>query len=89
MALGARPGAVLGLVMQQGLLVAVVGLVVGCLLAAVAARAIAGALYGVGVMDPVSWLGATIMLLVVSAAANLIPAWRAARVDPSTALRTE
>ena len=49
MALGARPGAVVGLVMRQGLLVAVAGLVAGCLLAAVAARAIAGALYGVGV----------------------------------------
>jgi predicted permease len=89
MALGARPGAVLGLVMRQGLLVALAGLVVGCLLAAVAARAIAGALYGVGVADPVSWLGTTITLLGVSAVANLIPAWRAARVEPSSALRTE
>jgi predicted permease len=89
MALGARPGAVLALVMQQGLFVAVAGLAVGCLLAAVAAQAVAGALYGVGVADPVSWVGASVVLLVVSAVANFIPAWRAARVDPSIALRTE
>ena len=55
-ALGAQPGAVVGLVMRQGLLVALVGLIAGCLLAAVAARAIAGALYGVSSADPVSWL---------------------------------
>ena len=88
-ALGARPGAVLALVLRQGLLVAVAGLVVGCLLAAVAARAIAGALYGVSSGDPVSWLTAAAVLLVVSALANLVPAWRAIRVNPSVALRTD
>jgi predicted permease len=89
MALGARPGAVVGLVMQEGLLVALAGLVVGCLLAVIAARAVAGALYGVGAADPISWIGAAAVLLGVSTLANLIPAWRAARVDPSIALRTE
>jgi ABC-type antimicrobial peptide transport system permease subunit len=88
-ALGARPGAVVGLVMQEGLLVALAGLVVGCLLAVIAARAVAGALYGVGAADPISWIGAAVVLLGVSTLANLIPAWRAARVDPSIALRTE
>jgi putative ABC transport system permease protein len=88
-ALGARPGAVVGLVMRQGLLVALAGLVAGCLLAAVGARAIAGALYGVSSADPVSWLGAAAVLLVASAFANLVPAWRAAHVDPCEALRTE
>jgi predicted permease len=88
-ALGARPGAVVGLVMRQGLLVAIAGLVAGCLLAAVAARAIAGALYGVSSADPVSWLGAAAVVLAASAFANLVPAWRAAHVDPSEALRIE
>jgi predicted permease len=88
-ALGARPGAVVGLVMQQGLLVAGVGLLAGCLLAAAAARAIAGALYGVTAADPWSWLAAALLLITVSALANLIPAWRAAHVDPSEALRIE
>ena len=88
-ALGARPGAVVGLVMRQGLLVALVGLGAGCLLAVVAARAIAGVLYGVSAADPLSWLAAAAVLLIASAIANLVPAWRAAHVDPCEALRTE
>ena len=92
-ALGARPGAVVGLVMRQGLLVAVAGLAAGCALTAVlsiaAARMIAGLLYRVSVSDPFSWAGAAILLLGVSTLANLIPAWRASRVDPSEALRIE
>jgi predicted permease len=88
-ALGARPASVLGLIMRQGLAVAAAGLVAGCLLAVVAARQIAGALYGVGASDPVSWVGAAVVLLSVSALANLIPARRAAGVEPSAALRVE
>jgi putative ABC transport system permease protein len=88
-ALGARPATVLRLVMQQGLLVAVVGLAGGCAIAAVAARLIAGALYGVRPTDPLSWIAAGTVVLAVSALANFIPAWRAARVDPSVALRIE
>jgi predicted permease len=89
MALGARPSMVLAQVMRQGLVVVVVGLTVGCVLAVVAAIAISRALYGVGAGDPVSWVAAALVILTVSALANLIPAWRAARVDPSIALRTE
>jgi predicted permease len=89
MALGARPSAVVGLVMRQGLTVAAVGLAAGGALAAVAAWLMAGALYGVGISDPVSWSGAAVVLLGVSSLANLIPAWRAARVQPSDALRME
>jgi predicted permease len=92
-ALGARPGAVVGLVMRQGLLVAIAGLMAGGALTAavavIAARMIAGVLYGVSVGDPFSWAGAALLLLGVSALANLIPAWRASRVDPSEALRNE
>jgi len=75
--------------MRQGLGVAAAGLIVGCLLGIVAARAMAGALYGVGAADPVSWVAAIAVLLAVSGFANFIPAWRAARVNPSVALRTE
>jgi predicted permease len=89
MALGAPPGAVVRLVMKQGLHVAIAGLVAGCLLAVLGARAVSGALYGVGAADPISWLGAALVLLGASTLANFIPAWRAARVDPSIALRTE
>jgi ABC-type antimicrobial peptide transport system permease subunit len=88
-ALGARPASVVRLVMQQGLLLAAAGLAAGCLLAAVAARIVSGALFGVTAADPVSWVAAAIVLLAASALANLVPAWRASRVTPSDALRTE
>jgi ABC-type antimicrobial peptide transport system permease subunit len=89
LALGARPASMLKLVMQQGLLVAVTGLVFGCLLATVATRTMASALYGVRASDPVSWLVASAVLLSVSAIANAVPAWRASRVNPSQSLRME
>jgi predicted permease len=89
MALGAKPSGVVGLVMRQGLIVAGAGVVVGCLLAAGAVRAIGGMLYGVGIGDPVAWIAAAGVLLAVSVVANVLPARRAARLDPSVALRTE
>jgi ABC-type antimicrobial peptide transport system permease subunit len=79
--------------MRQGLLVATAGLLAGCAATGVAAmleaRMVAGMLYRVSVGDPFSWLGAAALLLAVSALANLVPAWRASRVDPSEALRSE
>jgi hypothetical protein len=89
MALGAPPSLVLGRVMQHGLLLAVLGVAVGCILAAIAAGLVARALYGVHPSDPVSWFAAIAVVLGVAALANFVPAWRAARVDPSIALRTE
>jgi predicted permease len=88
-ALGARPSAVLGNVMRQGFIVTMAGLGAGCILAAAAAVAVSRALYGVGAADPVSWISAAAIVVAVSALANLVPAWRAARVNPSIALRTE
>jgi predicted permease len=89
MALGAARGGVLGLVMRQGLTVAGAGLLVGCALAAAAARALSGVLYGVTAGDPLAWAGASALLLGVAALANAVPASRAARLDPNVALRTE
>jgi ABC-type antimicrobial peptide transport system permease subunit len=89
MALGARPSRVLSLVMRQGLTVAAGGLAAGFVLAAIAARLMSGALYGIGAVDPVAWTLAAAVVIGVSAAANLGPALRAARVHPSSALRSE
>jgi putative ABC transport system permease protein len=89
LALGAAPATVLGLIMRQGLRVAAAGLAAGCVLGVVFSKLIASALYGVGASDPVAWSVAAAILLSVSALANLIPARRAARVDPSVALRVE
>ena len=88
MAIGAAPSEVLGMVMRQGLSVAAVGLLAGSVLAFVAARAIAAALYGVSAADPAAWGLAIGVVLASAALANYIPARRAARVDPSIALRT-
>ncbi|HZT75972.1 MAG TPA: ABC transporter permease [Vicinamibacterales bacterium] len=88
-ALGARPGSVVRLVMRQGLSVALAGLAAGAVISAAVAVAVSRALYGVGPADPVSWMAAAGIVLAVSSIANLVPAWRAARVDPSIALRTE
>jgi len=87
MALGSSPSSVLGMVMRQGLGLAGAGIVTGLLLAWLAARAIASALYGVGAGDPVAWGAAVAVLLASTALANYIPARRAAAVDPSSALR--
>ena len=89
MALGATGSQVLLSVMRRGLMVAVAGLLAGSLLAAAGAQAISGVLYRVSPADPVAWGLALTLLLAVSAAANLLPARRAARIDPSVALRTE
>lgn len=89
MALGARPASVLGLVLRQGMTVAIAGLVVGSLLAILAARAVSGALYGISAADPLAWLGAVGTILLISTAANIIPARRAAAVAPSVALRSD
>ena len=91
-ALGARSTSVIGLVLRHGLTVAIVGLAAGCAIAAmvaVAGRVVPGALFGISAADPVSWLAAILLLLGVSILANLVPAWRAARVDPSEALRID
>lgn len=89
LAVGAAAGGVLALVMRQGMTLAVVGLVIGGSLAAVAATLLEGALYGVGTGDVVAWGGAAAGLLLAAALANFVPARRAMRVDPVTALRAE
>jgi putative ABC transport system permease protein len=89
MALGAAPGGVIGLVMKQGLTVALAGCAVGAIIAYVAAKAIAGGLYGVSALDPLAWTGAIGALLGSAALANFLPARRASLVDPSVALRSE
>ncbi|MDE3154198.1 MAG: ABC transporter permease [Acidobacteriota bacterium] len=89
MALGARPGSVLALVMRQGLAVAAIGLLAGGVLAAGAVRGLASLMYGVSLADPMAWGAAAFVLLVVAALANFVPARRAARIDPATALRME
>ena len=88
-AIGADSRQVLGLVLRQGLVLAVIGAVTGVVLAAILARVMGGLLYQVGAFDPVAWALALSVLFSAALAANIIPARRAMRVDPVTALRTE
>ena len=89
MALGAKRGDVLRLVMRQGMTMTLIGLVLGLVGAFSMSRVIAGLLHGVSPTDPLTFTVVSIVLLAVALLACLIPARRATRVDPIVALRTE
>lgn len=86
-ALGAQPAAIVRMVIREGMLLVAIGAGVGALLAFAAARVLAGVLF-VPPFDPVSFIVATTVLTLSALLANLLPAWRAARVDPMVALRS-
>jgi len=89
MALGAQPRQVLGLVLRQGMLLAVIGAAVGIVVALPVARMAAGLLYGVSATDPLTYAGITLLLMAVALLACYLPARRATRIDPLIALRVE
>jgi putative ABC transport system permease protein len=89
MALGANLRDVINQVVGEGMRVIVIGVAIGVVLAIVAGRLVASLLYGVQPTDPSAMLLAAATLLLVAIFAAVIPAWRAARVDPVTALRGE
>ena len=87
--LGAPVGSVVTLVMRQGMVPVGVGLVLGLAAAFAGTRYLASLLFGVEARDPASFAGATAFLVGVALLAMLLPAWRAARIDPTVALRQE
>ena len=88
-ALGAQPGRVLRLVVGEGMKVGLIGIGVGLVGAAVAAKALSTLVYGVPVRDPATFAGVALALVTIALAACFIPARRAAKVDPMVALRYE
>jgi putative ABC transport system permease protein len=89
MALGARHGDVLRMVMGQAMLMTVVGIVAGGAGAFLLTRLMTGLLFGVEPADPVTFLAVAGLLAGVAAAASYVPGRRATRVDPVIALRAE
>jgi ABC-type antimicrobial peptide transport system permease subunit len=89
MALGAEPQTVVGAVVRSALGTAVLGIGVGLVAAFALTSAIASFLYGVSPADPVTAIAVAGVLLLVAAVAAFVPAMRAARVNPMTALRAE
>jgi predicted permease len=87
-ALGARPGQVMGLVLKDGTRLAAAGIAIGLPAALLAARLLSSLLFGVQPADLPSFAGAAAIVLLIVVLATFIPARRALRVTPSTALRT-
>jgi predicted permease len=87
-ALGAKPGAVLRLVVARGVGLAACGIALGIVGAVMIGRLLGGLLYRVRPADPLTVLLTALVLMVVAAAASLIPARRAMRVSPTVALRS-
>jgi len=87
MALGAQGQQVRGMVVRQGLFLAVAGVVLGVAGAFGLSRVAARLLYGIAGADPLTFVVVPAVLLVVAGIATLFPAWKASRVDPVDALR--
>ncbi|MDQ3816656.1 MAG: ABC transporter permease [Acidobacteriota bacterium] len=89
MALGAKRGDILRLVVKQGMLLVAAGVLLGLLVSFAVTRFMAGLLFGVGPSDPATLLGVSLILALIALLACLIPARRAMKVDPMVALRYE
>ena len=89
MALGASPGSILAMVLRQGSVMVVTGLVVGLGAAVFVTKLLKDFLYRVSAVDPWTYVGVAALLLLVGSVAALVPARRAAAVEPMQALREE
>jgi len=88
-AIGARRGQVIRMVLQSGLILALAGIGVGVVLALGVTRLLQGLLHGVAPADPATFAAVAVALGAVAILASAVPAWRASRVDPVVALKSE
>jgi putative ABC transport system permease protein len=88
-ALGARAGRIVGLVLREGLALTLLGVAIGAVLALAAGRYLQALLFDTSPRDPAVYAIVAASMLVVAILASVLPAWRANRIDPMTALRVE
>ena len=88
-ALGATPSSVIRMLTTQGVAVTGFGIAAGLVLFVIMARALKSLLYGVASTDPVTLVGASLLLVAIAALASWLPARRTSRVDPADVLRAE
>jgi ABC-type antimicrobial peptide transport system permease subunit len=89
MALGAKRPTVLRMILRQGLILTAIGLAIGLAIALALGRFTASVLYGTSGTDLLTFVTVSVVLLATAAVAVLVPALRAAHVEPTTALRYE
>ena len=89
LALGARPGQILRKIVGEGVTLSAIGIVIGAGISIWLGQLLSTLVFGVESVDAITLAVVSLTLLVVSTLASLIPAWRAMRVDPLTALRHE
>jgi putative ABC transport system permease protein len=88
-ALGASPRAVLGLIIGRGMLLAGIGVAIGVIGAELLSRSMQAVLYDIQPSDPATFVQVVMVLLVASLLASWLPARRALKIDPVTALRSD
>jgi ABC-type antimicrobial peptide transport system permease subunit len=89
MAMGARGSDIVRMILYSGMRLTLIGVGLGAIASALLAKVLEAYLYGVSSLDPVAYIAAALVLILVAAAANLVPALRASRVSPMAALRYE
>ena len=89
MALGAQARQVMRSVLGQGLALIAIGVLCGALAALWLGRFLAGLVFGVGTTDPITFGTVALLLAVTALVASMVPAFRAARLDPARVLRSE
>lgn len=87
MALGAARSRVLATVVAEGMQLATAGVAIGLVLAALATQALRGLVFGITITDPLTYVGAVALILLLAAVASYLPARRAARIEPVRVLR--
>jgi putative ABC transport system permease protein len=89
MALGAQRTDVLKMILKQGTMLAAIGIAIGGLAALALTQLMKSQLFGIGASDPLTFFAVALLLMVVAIVACYVPARRAMRIDPMTALRYE